>query len=113
MTYTPSGDDAKEERAEVVKVHPDVGGDHYTIRTMGKDGKEKNTDAAHISKVYIYIYIRLLTDTHTLPSICQYMQQESVHFDAFAHRHTGTRIHQYMQHESGHFGRVQALLWPY
>ncbi|CAN0228440.1 unnamed protein product, partial [Laminaria digitata] len=52
VAYTPSGDDAKEERARVVKVHPDAGGDHYTIRTMGKDGKEKNTDAAHISKVY-------------------------------------------------------------
>lgn len=70
MTYTPSGDDAKEERAKVVKVHPDVEGDHYTIRTMGKDGKEKNTDAAHISKVC------LLTDNRMLVAYTNYARRK-------------------------------------
>lgn len=51
VRYTASGEGAKEERAKVVTVHPDVAGAHYTIRTMGKDGKEKNTDGSHISKV--------------------------------------------------------------
>lgn len=51
VRYTASGEGAKEERAKVVRVHPDVAGAHYTIRTMGKDGKEKNTDGSHISKV--------------------------------------------------------------
>lgn len=35
----------------MVRVHSDVAGAHYTIRTLGKGGKEKNTDASHISKV--------------------------------------------------------------
>lgn len=52
VRYTPGGDDAKEERARVVKVHPDAEGAHYTIRMMGKDGKEKNTEASRVSKVY-------------------------------------------------------------
>lgn len=47
-----AGAEAKEERAIVVKVHPDAEGVHYTIRTLGKDGKEKNTTAEHISKVF-------------------------------------------------------------
>lgn len=51
VRYTASGEGAKEERAKVVKVHHDVEGAHYTIRMMGKDGKEKNTDASHVSKV--------------------------------------------------------------
>lgn len=42
----------KEERAKVVKVHPDAEGAHYTIRMLGKDGKERNTTADHISKVF-------------------------------------------------------------
>lgn len=36
----------------MLKVHPDAEGAHYTIRTLGKDGKEKNTTAEHISKVF-------------------------------------------------------------
>lgn len=51
VRYTPSGEGASEERAVVLKVHPDVDGAHYTIRTLGKDGKEKNTEASRISKV--------------------------------------------------------------
>lgn len=46
-----TGSEASEENAVVVKVHPDVDGAHYTIRTMGKDQKEKNTDASRITKV--------------------------------------------------------------
>ena len=69
VAYTPSGEDSKQERAKVVKVHPDVGGAHYTIRTMGKDSKEKNTDAAHISKVCLSAYkqaSRLLKGKHAI-----------------------------------------------
>lgn len=51
VRYTPSGEGTSEERAVVLKVHPDLGGAHYTIRTLGKDGKEKNTEASRISKV--------------------------------------------------------------
>lgn len=46
------GEPAKEERARVVKVHSDAEGAHYTIRTLGTDGKEKNTTAEHLSKVF-------------------------------------------------------------
>lgn len=51
VRYTPTGEGASDERAVVLKVHPDVDGAHYTIRTLGKDGKEKNTEASRISKV--------------------------------------------------------------
>ncbi|CAM9148326.1 unnamed protein product [Ascophyllum nodosum] len=55
--HTPGGEAENQgassvERAVVVKVHPDGDGAHYTIRTLGKDGKEKNTEASRISKVY-------------------------------------------------------------
>lgn len=40
-------------RAKVVKVHPDVGGAHYTILPDGKDAKEKNTTADRIKKVSV------------------------------------------------------------
>lgn len=43
----------KQERAIVVKVHPDVEEPHYTIRILDNEGREKNTDASHISKVWM------------------------------------------------------------
>ena len=51
VLYTPTAEGEKEVRARVVKVHPDVGGAHYTILPHVKDAKEKNTTAERVSKV--------------------------------------------------------------